>query len=96
MPLSEDPAWEAASLAIVNEVAERTGTDPAALDPLYDVVDPDAVDALLARGFDGTIEFEYADCDVRLRGDGTISVDAPVADRDDHPIGTTTRSFSTE
>lgn len=94
MPLFEEPAREAVSLAIVSEVAERKDADPATLDPLYEAVDPDAVDALFTREFEGWIEFEYADCAVRVHGDGAIRVDP--RDGDDRPIGTSTRSFSEE
>lgn len=83
MPRFPEPAREAVSLAIVSEVAESKNVDPVALDPLYETVDPDAVDALLEREFEGTIEFEYADCPVRVRGDGAISVGDSGTDLDD-------------
>lgn len=74
MPPFPEAAREATSLAIVSEVAARKDVSPTTLDPLYDTVDPDAVDALLEREFEGAIEFEYAGCIVRVRGDGSISI----------------------
>lgn len=50
------------SVAVVEAVAEVRGCDPAELRPLYDVVDPDVLDALGAgrRAGDGPrLAFEY-------------------------------------
>ncbi|WP_276253144.1 HalOD1 output domain-containing protein [Halomontanus rarus] len=55
---------DSVSLAVVRAVASKTETDPAALPPLYDWIDPDALDALFAPSRtndrrEGTIEFTY-------------------------------------
>ncbi|SDD82034.1 HalOD1 output domain-containing protein [Natrinema hispanicum] len=53
------------SLHIVNYIAEREHTDPLELPPLYDAVNPDALDDLVASGRQngttqsGRIEFQY-------------------------------------
>ncbi|MFD1564467.1 HalOD1 output domain-containing protein [Haloarchaeobius amylolyticus] len=53
------------SLHIVNCIAEREHADPLELPPLYDAVDPDALDDLFASGCQsetdrsGRIEFQY-------------------------------------
>ena len=53
------------SLDIVNCVAEKEHTDPLELPPLYDAVDPDALDDLVESGRQngttqsGRIEFQY-------------------------------------
>ena len=53
------------SLHIINCIAEREHTDPLELPPLYDVVDPDALDDLFASGRQngtaqsGRVEFQY-------------------------------------
>ena len=53
------------SLDIVNCVAEKEHTDPLELPPLYDAVDPDALDDLVESGRQngttqsGRIEFHY-------------------------------------
>ena len=55
---------ESLSVEIVRAVATETGEDPAALAPLYEYVDPDALKSLFAptNGTDrrgGTVEFAY-------------------------------------
>lgn len=74
-----DPdAGERASEAVVTAVAAVSGKRPVDLEPLYEAVDPDALDALIdhaRRGDDdGTHElwFAYAGYDVGLRSDGRI------------------------
>ncbi|RZV05277.1 HalOD1 output domain-containing protein [Natrinema hispanicum] len=53
------------SSKIVDCVAKREQTDPLKLPPLYDSVDPDALDDLFASGFQtgtdrsGRVEFQY-------------------------------------
>lgn len=56
---------------IVEAVAARNGADPLDLQPLYETVDPEALEALFAPTADGTgrggqIEFTYAGCRVTL------------------------------
>lgn len=71
------------STAVVQAVADRSGVPPEELPPLFEAIEPDALDKLfqpvaadvLRRG--GTVEFEYAGCRVRIslhrRIDITIS-----------------------
>ncbi|WP_049922236.1 HalOD1 output domain-containing protein [Halopiger djelfimassiliensis] len=83
-----DPdAGERASEAVVTAVAAIADEDPSALEPLYDVVDPDALDSLVehAKRVDdaGTHElwFTYEGFDVGVRTDGEIRIrDAATAD----------------
>lgn len=73
---------ELTSQAVVSAVAAETGTDPLELEPLYEVFDPDALDALLGWGESGTtsepvcVEFTYAGCGVCVTADGTVEVEA--------------------
>ncbi|MFC7230203.1 HalOD1 output domain-containing protein [Saliphagus sp. GCM10025308] len=67
--------------AVVELVADREGTDPMELQPpLYDVIDPEALNALFAptsRGRpreSGQVSFEYLGYDVTVRGNGDVSV----------------------
>lgn len=67
------------SEAVVHRVAKHKRVDPLELTPLYDAIDPDALD-LLVRSSDGdgselTIEFTYAGHDVTVTGGGAIQVD---------------------
>lgn len=71
---------ERASEAVVTAVATLDGTSPVELDPLYDVVEPDALDALIthARRTDATgtheLRFSYEGYDVDVSSDGRIRV----------------------
>lgn len=77
------------SETVVTAVAQATGVDPLDLDPLYNVVDPDA----LNRIFDSTgtsspasveLSFTMAGCQVVVRGDGEVVV-TPGAEADESP-----------
>lgn len=72
----------APSLAIVKRIAALEGVDHTKLDPLYEVIDSDALDRLVgtAGQSDSTlqIEFTYHGYDVTVTDDGTIHVDEDV------------------
>jgi hypothetical protein len=64
----------------VSAVAARDGVDETDLPPLYDAVDPDALDALLGSvRTDGpdevSVGFEYAGYTVVVSEDGAISLE---------------------
>jgi len=62
-------------MTVLSAVARQTGVDVADLEaPLYEAIDPDALDRLLQHGADVTVSFEYDGHDVSVRGDGTVSV----------------------
>jgi hypothetical protein len=69
------------SQSVVGAVAAETGADPLTMDPLYEVFDPDALDALSGDGKSGSgssstrVEFTYAGCRVCVRGDGALQVE---------------------
>lgn len=67
------------SEGVVEAVSEAEDVDPISLTPLYEVIDPDALDKLFAstptdnqRG--GTITFSYSGYEVTVASDGHISV----------------------
>ncbi len=68
------------SVQIVEAVAESAGVDPLELPPLYETIDPEAIDALVADSEAGqssspdVIEFAYADYAVTVYGDQTVEV----------------------
>lgn len=71
------------SAAVVRMVAAITDKDLVKLAPLYSVVDPDALDALLANGSrdgDTAVEFHYLDHDVTIKSYGVITVRSRSAD----------------
>ncbi|WP_049928444.1 HalOD1 output domain-containing protein [Halopiger goleimassiliensis] len=69
---------EKPSLSIVNQVAAAEGIDPFDLEPpLGEVVDTDALDALVASTraeADVTVEFVYRGRPVRVDSTGTVDV----------------------
>lgn len=73
------------SVRIVDVVAEREGVDPTeieppAYEPLYEVVDPEALETLFAPREDGTprgsgrVTFEYCGYQIVVSGDGSVDV----------------------
>jgi hypothetical protein len=68
------------SYDVITSVAAERGVDPLTLEPLSEVVDPDALDAIYGRngiaspGTPLRVEFTYAGCDVVLDADGTVTV----------------------
>lgn len=55
---------------VIFEVARIRDEPLTNLPPLYDVLDPDALDRLWSDDIEGWIEFEYADCRVRISESG--------------------------
>lgn len=68
------------SQRVIHAVAEETGTDPFDLNPLFNVVDPENLDALFEptnTGYQrttGSVAFEYAGCEVTVSADGAVDV----------------------
>ncbi|ADB62911.1 hypothetical protein Htur_4073 (plasmid) [Haloterrigena turkmenica DSM 5511] len=62
--------------AIVSAVAEAEGVDSIDLPPLYNVIDPEALNALFTSdsGTVSSVEFEYAGYSVVVRGEGDVVV----------------------
>jgi hypothetical protein len=63
-----------ASEAVLTAVADRAGTEPAELPPLYDAVDVDALDALFGGGKPGRVSFGYAGYEVTVCGRDQVAV----------------------
>lgn len=65
---------ESVAMRVLDEVAEARGVDPIALTPpLGSVLDPDALDALVARDSEQVaVEFSYAGCHVAVTGDDVV------------------------
>lgn len=68
---------ESTGAAVVRAVADAKGVDPLDLDPLYDVIDGDALDAMFAER-DGSdpleLRFTMAGCEVVVQGAGEVTV----------------------
>lgn len=68
------------SVAVVNILANVYDAEPTELDPLYEVVDPSALDKLVSNPRNGpsdgdvTVEFTYLDHRVCIKSYGIVSV----------------------
>jgi hypothetical protein len=65
---------DAASTAIVDVVASVENVPARMLEPLYDTIDPDALDALVAGENPVEISFEYEGHTVVVHGDGRLEL----------------------
>ena len=66
--------------AVVEATAEATGTDPLAMDPLYNAVDPDGLESLVGGPSDGAnamVSFNYEGCRVTVYRGGRVEVETP-------------------
>ena len=81
---------DAISETVVTAVADAKGVDPLDLDPLYDSIDPDALDSLFGHAGAGVsirkLSFEMADCEVLVRGSGEVVV-TPMTEAGDRVDG---------
>jgi hypothetical protein len=61
---------------VIEAVSEVYDLEPTSLEPLYSVVDPDALDALFKPGDSGypTVEFRYNGCEVQVTSDRNIVI----------------------
>lgn len=69
----------APSVAVVQQVAESEGVSPTELRPLYEVVDPDALDRFVgttgSRDTDARIYFYYHGHGVTVTASGVVHLD---------------------
>lgn len=77
------------SLAVVAALTDVLEVSPIDIEPLYEAVDTDALDALVESGTnaDAAVSFEVADHAITVRGDGTVTVDPPRGDRSGDEAG---------
>lgn len=68
------------STGVVEAVADASGRDPTALGPIYETIDPDALDKLIRSkrerrpAGDVSVSLTYVGYDVTVRGDGSVVV----------------------
>lgn len=69
------------SSRVIREVADALGVDPMELDPLYETIDPDALDDLFRdrtpSDVEDRVEFSMEGCEVIVYGVGIIDVTPP-------------------
>lgn len=63
--------------ALVRAVADRAETEPTALPPLYETIDPDALADFVESAGDETVSvrFTYCGYPVQVAGDGSVAVE---------------------
>lgn len=59
---------------VIQKISTASGTDALELPPLYDAIEPDALDTLVEGMADGEVSFTYAGYDVTVASDATISL----------------------
>ncbi|QCC60255.1 hypothetical protein NP511_18030 [Natrinema thermotolerans] len=59
---------------IINSVAVLENSDPVELPPLFDAVDPDALEAIFAKGRSGSVTFSYAGYTITIEFDETPTI----------------------
>lgn len=62
------------SEAVTMGIAERTSKSMAELPPLYETIDPDALDAVVKKNKSCRVEFEYAGYKVTVDGPQRVSM----------------------
>jgi hypothetical protein len=62
------------SIAVIEAIAFVTNQDPLDIDPVADVIDPDAMDRLLSGDDSMTISFVFEEYDVEVAGSGEIVI----------------------
>jgi hypothetical protein len=73
------------SIRVVETVADALGTEPNELGPLYETVDPDALDLLFEsprRFTSGCVTFTFEGCNVTVDADGWIAVSPETDDEE--------------
>ena len=93
--LQADTSDDPISQQVIEAVADAKGVDPLDLPPLYDSVDPDALDSLF--GHDGSsaaiasLTVEIGDCEVTIRGSGDVVVRSDAVDAEADSVPETPR-----
>lgn len=65
------------STTLLIELADRTNTNVVDLPPLYETIDPDALDRLVTRGVASLeITFDYVDHRITVWGDGRFEFES--------------------
>ncbi|MDS0474668.1 HalOD1 output domain-containing protein [Natrinema sp. 1APR25-10V2] len=76
----ELPESAPVSQRVTQAVADATNTDPLELEPLFEVINPESLNALFKPTKSGSprdsgmVMFDYGGCDVRVHADGSVEV----------------------
>jgi hypothetical protein len=77
--VSFDPT-PAATTGVVSALAEVRHCDPTEITPLYDAIDTDALDSLIAGTSDADVRVDFVidGFEITVRGDNTVEIVPPV------------------
>lgn len=70
---------ESPSIAVIRTISAFSNTPEEKLDPLFDIIDPEAMDAIIGTSADGSISFRYSGFDV------TVAKGQVILNDDDEP-----------
>ena len=63
------------STGVIETIAVAANCEPTAIEPLYETLDPDALDAVIQSGAGGTtVQFVFAGYDVTVHSNGAVAV----------------------
>lgn len=68
------PATPSVSERVVQMVATETDTDQLDLPPLFEAIDPDALDSIMETMTDGELSFAYAGTTVSVDSTGAVQI----------------------
>lgn len=75
-PTARSHAPDSLTTTIVEKVADREGVAATELrPPLYEIINPDALDEIFNARDGGRVEFTYCGYDIVARSDGEVRVD---------------------
>lgn len=72
MPQFERPVSE----RVIREIAATTDTDMREFPPLYQAIDPEALDTVVETMSNGVVSFTYLNQEITVTNDGSISVES--------------------
>lgn len=96
-----DESTESIGQRIVEAVAAETDADPITLDPLYETIDPEALDYVFHTDEESDSErrsrvvFTYAGCEVTVYGNYELAV-SPIANETNAPRGEAQRTATSD
>jgi len=72
---------------VIQRVSEATNRTELEVPPLYDAVDPDALEQLVESTSNARFTFQYAGCEVTVESDGEVQVSETAPAQDGPPPG---------
>lgn len=71
---NEENGTSSPSELVIDTLAEKTESDPTDLPPLYEAIDPDALNELFCGREDGAVTFRYCGYEITISSTGEIAI----------------------